>query len=235
MQTSFAFGQGADLRSIRDRLRVAFGCIRDEQRLDPLSQFVRSFIGSPDGTSWAAYARLRRRFATAQEIADAPVGEIEAALGDVSWSQNKAADLKRALEKIRIRAGAIDFEFLRGLDVDAALVWLEQIHGVGRKIAAATLNFSSLRRRAVVVDSHVTRVMERYGFVRRNAKSEEVYAALMSAAPGFNADELYELHWHLKRLGQKICTHQRAACESCPLVDICIQRINEPPPVRRAA
>jgi len=230
MQTTFAFGQAADLRAIRDRLRVAFGWVRDEQRLDPVSQFIRAFLGK-DG-SWTAYARLRRTFANAEAIADAPVKAVEAALGEASWS---GADLKRALEKIRVRAGAIDLEFLGTLDVDAALVWLEQIHGVSRRIAAATLNFSTLRRRAVVVDSQVQRVMERFGFVRRNAKAEETYAALMSAATGLSADELYELHWNLKRLAQKTCTDGRAACDMCPLSDICMQRLNEPPPVRRAA
>src|SRR6185369_10120620 len=129
--------------------------------------------------------------------ADAPVLAVETALGDASWS---GADLKRALQKIRIRAGAINLEFLNDLDVDAALVWLEQIHGVSRRVAAATLNFSALRRRAFVVDNTVQRVVERFGFVRRNAKAEEAYAAVMSGAAGLSADELYELHWNLKRL-----------------------------------
>jgi len=226
MQTSFAFGQAADLRAIRDRLRVEFGWIRDEQRLDPVSQFIRAFLGGP------AYARLRRSFANADAIADAPVLAVETALGDASWS---GADLKRALQKIRIRAGAINLEFLNDLDVDAALVWLEQIHGVSRRVAAATLNFSALRRRAFVVDNTVQRVVERFGFVRRNAKAEEAYAAVMSGAAGLSADELYELHWNLKRLAQKTCTEDRAACDMCPLADLCMQRINEPPPVRRAA
>jgi endonuclease-3 len=224
MQTSFAFGQAADLRAIRDRLRVEFGWIRDEQRLDPVSQFIRAFLGGP------AYARLRRAFANAEAIANAPVLAVETALGDA-----RGADLKRALQKIRIRAGALNLEFLSDLDVDAALVWLEQIHGVGRHIAAATLNFSALRRRAFVVDNTVQRVLERFGFVRRNARSEEAYAAVMSGSAGLSADELYELHWNLKRLAQKTCTEDRAACDMCPLADLCMQRINEPPPVRRAA
>ncbi len=233
MQATFSFGQSADLRAIRDRLRVQFGWIRDEPRLDPVSQFIRAFLGGRNETSWGALGRLQRRFGDADAIADAGVEDIADALGEAL--RDKAVDLKRALGKIRIRAGALELEFLRTLDVDAALVWLEQIHGVGRTIGAAVLAFSTLRRRAMVVDAPVTRIMERFGFVRRGARTEEVYAALMNAATGLDAGELYELHRQLKRLGQSLCTQQRASCEHCPLADLCMQRLDEPPPVRRAA
>jgi endonuclease-3 len=198
-----------------------------------VSQFIRAFLGGD--AAWMTYARLRRRFATAAAIVDAPVTEIAVALGSIAHATERAAALKLALGKIRTRAGALDLEFLRTLDVDTALVWLEQIPGVGRVIAAATLNFSTLRRRALVVDADVIRVMERFGFIRRNARTEEAYATLMSAAHGLDAGEVQELNWLIKRHAQKTCTADRAACESCPLADLCIRRLDEPPPFRRAA
>src|SRR5262249_42289037 len=143
---------------------IALGRLKEGERADPLTQFVRAFLGGEG----LAFQRLRRRFSTGNALANAPVEEIAAALG--GGLAGKAGDLKRALQKIRIRAGSLDLEFLRTLDVDAALVWLEQIHGVSRRIAAATLNFSTLRRRAFVADADVTRVLERFGFVRRHAR-----------------------------------------------------------------
>jgi endonuclease-3 len=231
MQMMFSLGQTAELRAIRDRLRRHFGPVKEEPRLDPVSRFVRSFLGSRnrDASSWAAFHRLRQRFESWDEMADAPVAEIEAELQDVAFAEKKAPDLKRALEKIRVRAGALNLDFLGTLDVDAALVWLEQIHGVGRKIAASTLNFSTLRRRAFVADSHVIRVLQRFGFVTKNATTEAVYDAVMLAAGDCDAGDLYQLHWHLKRLGRQICTHQRAHCALCPLSELCLQRINAQP------
>jgi endonuclease III len=229
MQETLSFGQTNDLLSLRDSLRPVFGEIRDEWRLDPVAQFVRSFIGSRtyDRTSWQAFERLTARYADWDAVADAPVSDIEAALGDVTFADKKARELREALRKIRVRAGAIELDFLAELQVETALHWLEQIPGVGRKIAAATLNFSVLGRRAFVVDVHVIRVLRRFGFVKPNAGTREVYDAVMAAAGRFDAEALYELHWYLKRLGQKACTHFQAACASCALSQSCLRRIEE--------
>jgi endonuclease-3 len=226
MQLPFPFGQAADLRSVRNRLRVVYGAIRDAERLNPIDQFVRSFLGSRtyDRASWNAFLRLLSRYESWDDVADATPDDIAAALAHVTYPEKKAPELKRALEKIRARAGAINLDFLQTLDTGTALLWLEQIHGVGRKIAAATLNFSTLRKRAFVVDTHVLRVLQRFGFVKPNAGTEETYNAVMAAAEGWHADDLYELHWHLKTLGQRTCTHRRARCENCPLAAICMKR-----------
>src|ERR1700761_3720792 len=121
----FSSGQSAELRSIRDRLRVMFGPIRDAERLDPTSQFVRSFLGAKnyDRNSWNAFWRLTRRFRNWDELADAPVSEIESVIADVNLHEKKAPDLKAALRHIRSRSGVLDLEFLSGLDVRTALVW----------------------------------------------------------------------------------------------------------------
>lgn len=231
MQTMLPFGQLEGLQTFRNRLRPLMGRIRDEHRLDPMSQFVRSFIGSRtyDLTSWNAFVRLAGLFPDWDALADAPEEEIEAVLNDVTFSEKKAPELKLALRKIRVRAGALNLDFLENQPVEQGLFWLEQIHGVGRKIAAATLNFSTMRARAFVVDSHVLRVLRRFGFLKPHASTEDAYDAVMEASVGFDADDLYELHWYLKRLGQKFCTHMRAHCSACPLSESCMQRVEARP------
>jgi endonuclease III len=229
MQVPFQFAQAADLQSIRDRLAVHFGRIRIEERPDPVSQFVGSILGSRtrDETSWNAFVRLIMHFRNWDAIADAPEADIEGFIWDVTYPEKKAPDLKRALRIIRACSGAINLDFLVDLEVEQALHWLERIHGVGRKTAAATLNFSSLRRRAFVVDTQVLRVLRRFGFVGENALPEHVYDSVMAAADDFDADDLFELHWYLKRIGRKTCLHARALCASCPLSDICLRRVEE--------
>jgi endonuclease-3 len=227
MQAPFDFSQAADLRFIRDRLSSQFGRIPDGERLDPVSQFVCSFLGSrtPDQTSWNAFARLVVRYRNWDAVADAPEADIEALIHEVNFSERKAPELKAALRKIRACYGKISFDFLIGLDIEQALSLLQQIQGVGPKIAAATLNFSSLYGRAFVVDTHVLRVLRRFGFVGANAEPEAAYDAVMAVADDFDADGLRELHWYLKSLGQKTCSHAQARCASCPLSDICLQRL----------
>ena len=225
MQTSFDFRQTEDLRSIRDRLSLQFGKITDKERLDPVSQFVRSFIGSRthDPVSWGAFARLVTRYSSWDAVADAPVADIQALIHDVTFPEKKAPELKAALRKIRACYGKISFDFLVDLEIEQALSILKQIEGVGPKIAAATLNFSTFHGRAFVVGGHVLHILRRFGFVDANASAEEAYDAVMAAADDFDADDLYELHWQLKGLGQKTCWQAQAQCFSCPLSDICLR------------
>lgn len=223
MQAISPFRQAADLGSIRERLTVRFGKIRVEERPDPVSQFVGSFIGSRtyDWKSWDAFARLVQRFPGWDAVADAPVADIEATLEGITFPERKAPELKQALRSIRTRFGQINLDFLAGYDVDQALDCLKQIHGFSSKIAAATLNFSALRMRAFVVDAHALRIMRRFGFVEMKADAEATYDAVMAAADGLGADDLFELHWQMKSLGQTVCTLAQALCSSCPLSDIC--------------
>jgi|GEM_PF-6057382 len=86
MQVIFPFRQAADLTPIRERLTVCFGKIRIEDRPDPISQLVGSFIGSPtyDWKSWDAFVRLVQRYPSWDKVADASVSDIEAAY-DAGW------------------------------------------------------------------------------------------------------------------------------------------------------
>lgn len=223
MQAIFPFRQAIDLGAIRERLAARFGKIRVEDRPDAVSQFVGSFIGTRtyDWKSWDVFVQLVRRYPNWDAIADAPVADIEATLEGVTYPEKKAPQLKQALRAIRARFGQINLDFLARHDVDQALNCLEQIHGVGPKIAAATLNFSALRMRTFVVDTHVLRVLQRFGFVGARADTETAHDAVMAAADGLDADDLFELHWHMKGLGQTICTYAKTMCVSCPLSDIC--------------
>lgn len=225
MQPTFDFKQAEHLRSIRDHLAAQFGTVPEGMRLDPVRQFVRSFIGSrtQDSVSWDAFWKLVARYPTWDAVADAPVADIQALIRDVTFPEKKAPELKAALRKIRACYGSISFDFLIGLDIERALFLLKQIHGVGPKIAATTMNFSTFQRRAFVVDTHVLRVLRRFGFVGTNASAGAAHDAVMAAANDFDSDDLYELHYYLKTLGQTTCSHAQAQCFSCPLSDICLR------------
>jgi endonuclease-3 len=53
--------------------------------------------------------------------------------------------------------------------IEDALAWLERLPGVGRKVAASALNFSSLAIPAFVADTHVLPVLGRFGVIDAKA------------------------------------------------------------------
>src|SRR5262249_39105108 len=118
MQTNLPFGQTADLQTIQNRLRAVFRPEPVGPRKPPLFQFIRSFIGSRP-TDWQAdraFTRLINRFPKPEALADAQVDEIMPLLAGVTFSDEKAENLRNALRQIRARAGSLDLEFLGGLD-----------------------------------------------------------------------------------------------------------------------
>ena len=83
---------------------MAFGKIRIEERLDPVSQLVGSFIGSRtyDWKSWDTFVRLVRRYPSWNVVADAPIVDVEATLEGVTFSEKKAPELRLALRAISL-------------------------------------------------------------------------------------------------------------------------------------
>jgi endonuclease-3 len=223
-QHSFDFGEAAILPEIRQRLLAVFGPQRDEQRFDPLSQLVYGIIASKtrDEVSMAAFLELRRRCSSWDVLTRATPRQIERVIASVNHADRKAEELPQALRMIRARNGALDLEFLADWDVDEAMHWLVALYGVGAKIAATVLNFSTLRKAVLAVDTHLLRVGQRLGLLRPGAdyaEGHDGYARLVPA--DWDSDALYELHWLIKRLGQEICRPTAPGCGNCPLRELC--------------
>jgi endonuclease-3 len=231
MQESFHFFQKeltADICFIRAALLSWFGPEPPCPRGSLEDQLCGSILGSRtrDYISRRAFNRLALHFHGDWNLAAAASeSEIHALIGDVTFAEKKAAWVKRVLENNKARNGKISFSYVAQLPIPEALQELEKNLGVKRKTSASALNFSDVRGRTFVIDTHVLRVLRRFGIVGPRARTEYVYDKVMLAAAGMTADDLFELHWHLKRLGQQFCSHSQVACESCPLSARCLRRL----------
>jgi len=223
MQLSLGLSR-SPLEAVRDGLLSEFGPQRPVARMDPISQLVKSSISgrTPDAVSWAAFLRLRAAFKCWEDLARADEGQVLELLGDVTHARDKARRLPMALRMIEARIGWLSLSHLRGLSVDAARHELQSLPGVGVKVAACVLNFSTLAMRAMVVDTNVHRVSRRIGLVS-SGDATAAYHALMALTPQtWSADDLFELHWLMKRgLGQMLCPEVAPRCGACPLKDSC--------------
>lgn len=208
---------------VRDRLRSCFGCPGPISTRTPVGQLVKSLISgrTRDEISLGAYERLVETYSRWCDLAAASPNEVEAVISDVTFPDVKARHLGEALRSIAVRQPDFDLTFLAGLSVGEALAWLERLPGVGRKVSASTLNFSTLQRPAFVVDTHILRILRRFGFVRRKADTRTAFDAVMEMADAWSAADLAELHILMKRLGQTICRADRACCRACPIRERC--------------
>lgn len=200
-----------------------FGQPEPRQPWDPLSQFIYSLLSSRTKTemTYAVVKHLRARFGSWENLRDAPVAEIEQAIGDVTFPEQKAVQLKASLEQITARYGSLTLDFLAKYRTDKIRIWLEQFPGVGPKTSAAVVNFSTLRRQAMCIDSHHLRVTQRLGLTPR-ADAATTEERLMRLVPEtWTAEMLDDHHQLIKKLGQTICTFAEPKCRECPLLKIC--------------
>ena len=224
MQRSFPFAHDDFLPTIRARLLAILGPQRNEEPLDPLSQLVKASISTKthDQISDRAFDRLRKRYPSWERLArDAP-STIEAVIRPVRYADSKAVTLPAALRMIVARNGRLDLAFLADWEDEAAMQWLDGLPGVGPKVAATVLNFSTLHRRVLPVDTHLLRLGERLGLLPARSTYETGFDVFMRRVPDdWDADTLFELHWLLKYLSQMVCTKKPPDCSRCPLRDLC--------------
>jgi endonuclease-3 len=212
------------LEEIHRRLLEFYGRPAPRVVWDPLKQFIYSLLSSRTKTevTFQVVEHLEARFGIWEALRDAPVAEIEEAIAAVTFPERKAGQLKRALEQITERCGRLSLDFLSAYRTDKIRSWLEQFDGVGVKTSGAVVNFSSLRRRAMCVDSHHLRVTQRLGLAPKNADARETETRLMEMAPEvWTAEMLDEHHVLIKTHGQRLCTFSRPRCAGCPLLDMC--------------
>jgi endonuclease-3 len=230
MQGRFDFGIGAGLAEARDRLAAFFGAPEPIPQRTPIDQLVKSLISNRtyDAVSLGAFDRLVAAYDGWAEVAAATDPRIEALIADVEYADRKAMHLGETLRTIGAERPDFDLGFLGDLPIEA-FGWLERLPGVGRKVAASALNFSTLSRPALVIDTHVGRVLKRLGLVGARAEIIAMYDAVMNAAAGWSALDLTDLHVWMKRLGQTACRPNGAHCGACPLRDICPARSGPAP------
>ena len=170
-----------------------------------------------DANSERAFNSLRRRFPTWEEAAAAPVEEIAAAIRAGGLAEQKAPRLKRILEEIERREGALTLDRLTSLEDARIADYLISLPGVGPKTAACVLAFS-LGRPAFPVDTHVHRIAVRLGWVKRGATAEQVHRDL---APRIPPEIRYDLHAAFVRHGREVCRALTPRCGDCVLLDLC--------------
>ena len=186
---------------------------------------VQGVIGArtKSEVSNAATERLRARYGSWEAVADAPLDELQAELATQTYPNIAAERLKASLTALIALRGSADLSHLAAMETGEAMRWLEQLPGIGRKIAAGVMNASTLDRRAIVLDSHHTRILQRMGLVPPKANTDRAFDAIMPAMPqDWSAADFDEHHLLMKKLGQTWCRPSAPDCESCPAQSLCV-------------
>jgi endonuclease III len=229
----------ARVKRVRERLRDVYAVPLMKPHGDPIAELILTVLSQStnDRNRDVAYLRLRQRFALWEQVRDAPVEEVEAAISPGGISRVKSARIQAILRAISERpppAGAADgdgerdgdatselsLDWLPDVPLEEARDYLTALPGVGRKTAACVLLFA-YGLHEVPVDTHVSRVGMRLRLLRPGAPFEELHDEMLALTPP--GQEL-ELHVNLLRHGRRTCHARSPECPQCALARMCPSR-----------
>jgi endonuclease III len=207
------------IRAVQRRLRLQQGEFVPKPRLPIIDELVATVLSqhTSDLNSERAFAKLKARFPSWQQVLDAPADEVADAIRSGGIANQKARRIQQILAAIEDREGRVDLGRLNDLDDQEVESYLLSLPGVGPKTAACVLVFS-MGRAAFPIDTHVHRITARLGWIPPNATADQAHQLL---APRVPPDIRYDLHLGLITHGRTVCHARRPLCDGCVLRDLC--------------
>jgi len=151
---------------------------------------------------------LFKKYKTAEDYANADLGELEEAVRSTGFYRNKAKNIKRSG---RMLVEKFDSQVPRTMNE------LLELPGVARKTANIVLSNAYGIIEGIAVDTHVRRLSKRLGLTE-NKNPDKIEADLMLIVP--------KSHW--KRItdllifhGRNVCMARKPKCGACVLNKIC--------------
>lgn len=214
------------LRRMQERLIERFGRIErpEDKRRTPEWVLVHGVIGARAKTRVSNQSTdgLLAEYGSWEAVAARPAAELEVRLHRQTFPGQSAQRLSDCLKAIIAKRGSVDLAHLGYMETAEAMAWLEQLPGVARKISAGVMNTSQFDRKAMVIDGHHRRIMQRMGLVPPKADTAKTYDALMPIVPDeWTAADMDEHHLLLKVLGQNHCRPRGPICDNCPVRSDC--------------
>lgn len=154
---------------------------------------------------------LFRRFPTPAKMAKASLEDLEELVRTTGFFKNKAKSLKGMATTLVEKHGG---------EVPRTLEELVELAGVGRKTANVVLGNAFGIASGVVVDTHVSRISRRFGWVQ-GGSPEQIERELNEMIP---QDEWIMTPHLLIFHGRAICKAPTPRCEECFLFDACPRR-----------
>jgi endonuclease III len=147
-------------------------------------------------------------YPTAEALSAAPLEHVEELVRTTGFFRAKARSLVGMAQRLVERHGG---------EVPRTIAELVPLPGVGRKTANVILGNAFDINEGIVVDTHVQRLVRRFGLTRE-PDPIAIERALMPLFPREAWARLsHLLIWH----GRRVCGARKPACGTCILADVC--------------
>jgi endonuclease III len=151
---------------------------------------------------------LFKKYRTAADFADSRIEELEELIKTTGFFHNKAKNIKGCCQGLVEKHGG---------EVPQTMDELHALPGVGRKTANVVLAEAFRISVGVIVDTHVTRLTNRFGIIK-GSDAVKIESQLMKLVP--QEDWIAFSHclvWH----GRRRCDARKPNCAECEIANIC--------------
>lgn len=213
---------GARAAAICAALDAAYGRPDLGNHADPVDELIYILLSTMTNevNYQRSYAALREALPTWDDVLQAPVEQVEAAITGGGLAPTKARLVQELLGRLRRDWGGFDLGFMRAWAAADLRSYLTTLPGIGFKAATCVVAYS-FGRDVCPVDTHTYRVAVRLGLVPPDAPElgrKAHLAAELALPPG----ERLGFHINAIAHGRRRCYVERPTCEGCPVAEHCV-------------
>lgn len=213
------------VREIARMMAILYGTPDLGNKKDPVDELVYIILSrkTREDAYQEAFAVLKARFATWDELLDADRDEVAGLLGHGGLGERKTASLFGALSRLKESFGTCTLEPAREWSDEGLEAFLCSLPELHRKSAYCVMMYA-FGRAVFPVDTHVGRTLARIGPYRElgldlrgldHKKLQTVLADLLPPAIR------YSLHVNLVMHGRDVCRAVKPLCGECPVRNFC--------------
>ena len=164
------------------------------------------------------YDGFKRIFPKWGAVYDAPQKDVSKALFNAGLSNQKAANLKKTLNKLKKDFGKVSLAALKSYSDEAMEAYLCSLPGLGKKSARCIMLYS-FDRQVFPVDAHCFRIVKRLGWISTAKKhNDKIADKIQQMIP---PSLRYSLHVNMVAHGRALCLDRYPRCNICPLLKAC--------------
>jgi len=195
--------------------------VRHEEPLDGLVLTILS-QNTNDKNRDAAFGKLKSNWNNWESAARATREELADSIRTAGLSSTKSERILFILKKIKCDFGEYSLNVLKNKEMDYVKEYLGSLPGIGPKTISCVMLFD-LGLPSFPVDTHISRVCKRLGFVPRSSKKnitpEEISVFMEHNVP---EERFLGSHVNIIEHGRNICKAQKPNCEKCSVKDGCL-------------
>jgi len=195
---------------------IHFGKYDPKRKKNAFKTLIATILSarSKDETTIKVVDGLWKKYSTPEELANAPIENLEKLVYSSGTYHQKASRIKETSKIIHEK-----FQD----QVPDTLEELVKLPGVGRKVANCVLNIS-FNKDVIPVDTHVHRISNRVGWVKTN-NPEKTEIELEKLFP---QSSWKMINYTLVSFGKRICKPINPLCLECPINKKCLKLIKPP-------